>query len=547
MSARVFLLVIPFRQDGNKRMNSDVGRDWTLDVPPATVADLLERAVARYGAQTAVVDAATGETLTFAELAAVAADIRDALAAKLPAGARIAVLAPPGPATLALHLGIQIGGRVAVLLNPLAAVAELAEVMRRSRVDAVIFARELRGFDVATVARAAAADLPASCLLVELAHDARSVAPAIGPASAGAPPAAAPAPSDLAQLPFTSGTTAAARGVLLSHRAVTLNGWANAAGMDVRTGDAWLSSLPQFHTAGSVLLNLGALAAGATQVSLPYFDPERYLDAMARYRVTHVGAVPTMLAAMLARPELSALDLSNLRGILSGGSLVPPELAERAEQAFGAQVLIVYGQTECAPALTLTLPADSVADRRTTVGRPLPIAEIQIRDGEICARSRTMMDGYDGMPELTAATLEADGWLHTGDLGELDERGYLKVTGRRKDIVIRGGENISPAEIEDTLRRVPGVADAAVLGVPDAYWGESVAAVLQPAQPALAEADRVALIEAARHFARALLAQHKVPAHWDVADEMPRTALGKVQKFLLRKRFETRGEAAKAR
>jgi acyl-CoA synthetase (AMP-forming)/AMP-acid ligase II len=296
-----------------------------------------------------------------------------------------------------------------------------------------------------------------------------------------------------------------------------------------------------------VLLNLGALAAGATQVSLPYFDPARYLDAMARHRVTHAGAVPTMLAAMLARPELPALDLSNLRGILTGGSLVPPDLAERAERAFDAQVLIVYGQTECAPALTLTVPADSVVDRRSTVGRALPIAEIQIRDGEICARSRTMMDGYDGMPELTAATLEADGWLHTGDLGELDARGFLKITGRCKDIIIRGGENISPAEIEETLRGVPGVADAAVLGVPDAYWGEIVAAVLQPAQPALTDAARAELIEAARERVRAQLAQHKVPSRWDVAEEMPRTALGKVQKFLLRTRFEGREEPAKAR
>ena len=513
--------------------------DWDTETPPATVAGLLTRAAARFGDRTAALDAASGESLTFAELAHAAAAIRDALAAQLPAGARVAVLAPPGPATLALQFGIQIGGRVAVLLNPLAAPAELEEILCRTRVDAAFYVPNLRGFDTGAAARAAAAGVPTLRLLVELPTGARDVAAAIGPASETATPPPEPEPSDVAQLPFTSGTTAAARGVLLSHRAVALNAWYHSARLGLRTGDIWVASLPQFHTAGSVLLNLGALAAGATQISLPYFDPERFLAAMVRYRATHAGAVPTMLTALMARPELPTLDLSSLRGILSGGSLVPPELVERAERTFGARVSIVYGQTECAPALTLTSPDDGELERRTTVGRALPIVELEIRDGEVCARSESMMLGYDGMPELTAKALEADGWLHTGDLGELDARGYLKITGRLKDIVIRGGENISPAEIEDVLRLVPGVADAVVFGVPDPYWGEIVAAVLQPARPDLAEAERAELIETARQSVRANLAPHKVPARWDVTDQMPRTALGKVQKFLLRPRFES--------
>lgn len=521
-----------------------VGNDWGDRTPPGTVAELLAWAVGRYSALTAVYDAGSGEGLSFAELGEAAGAVRDALAARLPVGARVAVMAPPGAVGLVAHLGIQIGGRVAVLLNPMAAAAELEEVMRRSRVDALLYVASLRGVDVAAAALAAAAGVPALRFAAELPAEARAVAAAIGPAGDAAV-TPGPAPGDVAQLPFTSGTTSAARGVLLSHRAVTLNAWVHTRAMDVRTGDSWLSSLPLFHTAGSVLFNLGVLAAGATQVSLPYFDPERYLEVMAGRRVTHAGAVPTMLAAMLARPELPALDFSNLRAILSGGSLVPADLAERAERAFGTKILIVYGQTECAPALTLTLPGDDVEDRRTTVGRALPIVEVEIREGEVCVRTQSIMDGYDGMPEHTAAVLGADGWLRTGDLGELDARGYLKITGRCKDIIIRGGENISPSEIEEVLRSVPGVADASVLGLADAYWGEIVAAVLQPAEPGLDGAERTALIEAARATVQSKLAPHKLPARWDVADVMPRTALGKVQKFLLRSRFEAAGASSR--
>jgi fatty-acyl-CoA synthase len=518
---------------------------WTEDACPATVAELLDRAVTHFGHSPAVVDAASGETLTYAELGAAASAIGRALAAHVAPGARVALLVPPGPASLALHLGVQAAARVAVLLNPLAAAAELEDLMIRSRVEAAFYVPSLRGFETGEVARRAAASVPGLRLLVELPAEARAVADAIGPQLSTAGPA--PVATDIAQLPFTSGTTSAARGVLLSQRAVTANAWFHAERLGVRQGDAWLSSLPYFHAGGSVLLNLGCLAAGATQVSLTSFDPDRYLAAMVEHRVAYVGAVPTMLAAMLLRPNLSELKFPALRGILSGGSLVPPDLAERTEAAFGSEVLIVYGQTECAPALTLVAPGDATAERRTTVGRALPMVQLAIRDGEVCARTSTMMEGYDGMPEATAAVLEADGWLHTGDLGELDERGFLRITGRLKDLIIRGGENIGPVEIEEELRRVPGVADAAVLGLPDPYWGEIVAAVLQPAEGALSDAGRGALIEAARAHLRERLAPHKVPVRWEVANEMPRTALGKVQKFLLRGRFAQSENALEAR
>jgi fatty-acyl-CoA synthase len=523
--------------------------DWKTETPPVTVAELLTRAVARFPELDAAIDAATGEKLTFTELGRAAQAVSAALAERLSPGARVAVIAPPGPATAALQLGIQIGGHVAVLLNPLAPRMELEELMRGSLVEAAFYVPALRGFDTAATARAAAQAIPALHLLVELPPRAASIAGAIARTAVPAMQAMPESPrgETIAQLPFTSGTTSAARGVLLSHRAVTLNAWYHAARLDVRSGDVWLSSLPMFHAGGSVLHTLGSLAAGAAQVTLPAFDPANYLQAMVRHRVTHVGAVPTMLTAMLNRPELAELDFSNMRAILSGGSLVPPDLIERTERAFDTRVLVVYGQTECAPALTLVAPDDSAADRRDTVGRALPMVELAIRAGEVCARSATIMSGYDGMPEVTAAAYDAEGWLRTGDLGELDERGFLKITGRLKDLIIRGGENIAPAEIEDVLRGVPGVADAAVLGLPDPYWGEIVAAVLQPATTGLSEAARGSLIEAAHERARARLAAHKIPVRWLVADEMPRTGLGKVQKFVLRGRFAQSVDPANAR
>jgi fatty-acyl-CoA synthase len=253
------------------------------------------------------------------------------------------------------------------------------------------------------------------------------------------------------------------------------------------------------------------------------------------------GGVPTMMIAMLGHPDFGRRDLSSIRVAVSGGSPVPAELVRQVEERVGAVFSIVFGTTECSPLLTavgLDAPAD---DRAATLGTPLPQTEIQIVDvatgaavpvgevGELCARGYLVMRGYHNAPEATAAAIDAEGWYHTGDLASLDGRGYLRIEGRIKDMIIRGGENIYPREIEDALFAHPAVAEAVVVGVPDETWGEVVAAWVRPVpgQPAPAP-------EELRAWCRERLAPYKTPVQWVFVDAFPLTPSGKIQKFKLR-------------
>ena len=262
------------------------------------------------------------------------------------------------------------------------------------------------------------------------------------------------------------------------------------------------------------------------------------LRALAEHRPDSLLAVPTMLIALLDHPDRTGIDTGSLDVVMSGGSAVPPHLIERVEEAFDCGFTTVYGQTELSPVLTQTGPDDERTDRLHTAGRPLWHVEVQIADpggdgvvapgeqGEVCARGHQAMLGYFEMPERTAEAIDADGWVHTGDLGTLDERGYLRITGRLKDMIIRGGENMFPAEIEQALSTHPDVADVAVLGMPDEIWGERIVAVVRPRSP-----DAPPAAADLRTHCRRELAPAKTPADWYVADDFPLTGSGKTQKF----------------
>jgi fatty-acyl-CoA synthase len=306
-----------------------------------------------------------------------------------------------------------------------------------------------------------------------------------------------------------------------------------------------VSAMPLFHTAGCAMGVLGCAHRRACYVLCQLFDPALVLTAAQDHRADLMPGVPTMLIAMLAHPGFDQFNLSQLSGVLSGGSPVPPELAHRVEQRFGARFTTVYGQTELSPVVTQTSPDDSPEDKANTAGRPLPQVEVAIRDpvtgetvptgqpGEICARGYQAMLGYFDMPERTAETIDAEGWVRTGDLGILDDRGYLRVTGRIKDMIIRGGENIYATEIEQVLFSHPGVRDVAVLGLPDPTWGEIVAAVLVPADP-----GQIPDAAELHDLCRTHLAPHKTPARWFGVTELPLTGSGKIQKFRLREQID---------
>jgi fatty-acyl-CoA synthase len=257
--------------------------------------------------------------------------------------------------------------------------------------------------------------------------------------------------------------------------------------------------------------------------------------------------VPTMLVAMLEHPTFASTDLSSVKAICSGGSTVPAALVTLFEEKLGAPFTIVFGQTECSPVAAMTKTADTIEDKAGTIGLPLPNMETRIVNtetgktaaigeiGEFCTRGYHVMLGYFDMPEATAAAIDSDGWLHTGDLCAMDARGYCTVEGRLKDMIIRGGENIYPREIEQVLFEHPTVADVAVVGVPDATWGEQVAAFVRPAPGQRPDPDELFA------YCREHLAPHKTPRYWTVMEEFPQTPSGKIQKFVLRERFLAQG------
>ena len=258
-----------------------------------------------------------------------------------------------------------------------------------------------------------------------------------------------------------------------------------------------------------------------------------------------MAGVPTMLIAMLEHPDFARRDLSTIRSVNSGGSTVPEALVARFEKELSANFTIVFGQTECSPVASMTRPEDTVEDKGNTLGPPMPHVEVKVVDpesgetlplgemGEYCTRGYHVMHEYFDMKEATAETIDADGWLHTGDLCSMDERGYTKIEGRIKDMIIRGGENIYPREIEDVLFEHEDVAEVAVVGLPDERMGEVVGAFLRPAP------GRRILKKTLFDYLRKHLSPQKTPTHWVVVNEFPLTGSGKIQKFVLRKQWES--------
>jgi len=526
--------------------------DTSRPVLELTTGDLLREAAADSPEQIALIEVAppdapslsgaerTDRTWTYRQLLEEAEQCAHWLLGRFAPGERITVWAPNIPEWTILQYGAALAGLVLVTANPALRAAELRYVLEQSRSAGLFYAAAFRGTDMAAIAHEASAGLSELRTTVCF-TDWYATVRAHG--ETGSLPATRP--GDAAQIQYTSGTTGFPKGALLHHRGLVTNARFMIDRTQLPHRGVMVSAMPLFHTAGCAMGLLGSAHQRATYVLCQLFDPELLLTTAERHRADLLAGVPTMLIAMLAHPGFDRFDLSRLSLVLSGGSPVPPELVHRVEDRFGARFTAVYGQTELSPVVTQTSPDDSPQDKATTAGRPLPQLEMAIRSpadgrivstgqqGEICVRGYQTMLGYFGMPERTAETLDEQGWLHTGDLGVLDERGYLTVTGRLKDMIIRGGENIYASEIEKVLFTHPGLRDVTVLGLPDPTWGEIVAAVLVPADPG--QLPAVADLHAR---CRAELAPHKTPTRWFVAGELPLTGSGKIQKFRLRNQVE---------
>lgn len=476
---------------------------------------------------------------TYAQLAADARRLATALLSRYRPGDRICVWAPNLPEWVILEYAAGLAGLTLVTANPAYQPRELRYVLEQSGAVGLFYVAEHRGNPMARIAAEVTTDLAAVRELIDLedptalfaGEDAACDLPSVGPL-------------DPAQIQYTSGTTGFPKGVILHHRGVTNNARFSNAVMGLGPGDTLINVMPLFHTAGCGLLTLGAVQSGARMVLVRTFDPDAVLEVIASERVTFLLGVPTMLVALLETQAVRPRALSSVRTTGSGGAMVPPDLVRRVRDVFGCDFYIVYGQTEASCLLTIARCRDGAPDGEIeTVGQPIAQTAVSIRNpgtgailpiggvGEIWARSYGRLLEYNDNPAATAVALDAEGWLHTGDLGTMDAHGRLRVTGRVKEMIIRGGENLFPAEIENVLLEHPDIAEAAVVGVPDDRWGEIVVAFLRRAPgAALEKASLVA-------HCRAHLAAFKTPAHWVEVDGWPLTGSGKIQKFVLRERF----------
>jgi fatty-acyl-CoA synthase len=499
---------------------------------------LRERAAKTPGAEALVeadIEGAIRRRWTFAELLAESEALARALLSRYRPGERIAVWAPNIPEWVILEFAAAFAGLTLVTANPANKARELKYVLEQSRSAGLFIVREYRGNPMAEIAADVAGQIPALREVVDLADGDALFA------SQGRPTELPDVkPGDAAQVQYTSGTTGFPKGAVLHHRGLTNNSRMIFKRLGVREGDTMLNFMPMFHTSGCAINTLGCVQHGCRMIIAKLFEPNRMLDLMEAERVALLSGVPTMMVAMLEAQAARPRDLSSVRMAVSGGSMVPPELVRRIRSTFGCDFETVYGQTETSPVLTQTRATDCIEDLCETVGQALPLIEISIRDpgtnsvapigavGEICSRGYCNMLGYNDNPEATLATIDAEGWLHTGDLGTMDERGFLKVTGRVKEMIIRGGENLFPAEIENVLLEHPSVAECAVVGLPDERWGEIVACFVR--LNAGASFDRAALVA----HCRERMSAQKTPVQWFEASAWPLTGSGKIQKFVLR-------------
>lgn len=350
---------------------------------------------------------------------------------------------------------------------------------------------------------------------------------------------------DVINMQYTSGTTGFPKGVMLTHHNIVNNARMVGDVMGMTEKDSLLIQVPVFHCFGCVMSTLNCVYHGSAMVLLENFDAQKALEMVEREKCTAVNGVPTMFVTILHHPDFERYDLTSLRTGIMAGAPCPIETMNQVNTKMHCpEVVIAFGQTESSPVMTMTRRDDPVELRVATVGRLLPDIEGKIVDpetgldlppntqGEIVTRSACIMKGYYKMPEATESAIDSDGWLHTGDLGEIDENGYFKVTGRIKDMIIRGGENIYPRELEEFLFTHPKVQNVQVVGIADKKYGEQVLAAIHLKNGNQATAEE--FIE----FCKGKIARHKIPKYWEFVEDYPMTASGKIQKFKIKEAFE---------
>jgi fatty-acyl-CoA synthase len=512
-----------------------------------TIGDNLDRTVARFGDREALVSVHQGLRYTYTELgAAVERAARAFLAAGIEPGDRVGIWSPNCAEWALVQYATAKLGVILVNINPAYRTSELEYALRQSGCRMLVAATAFKTSDYVSMVREVRPSLPELEQVVFVGRDWDSFVARGESVSDGevAERQAATQFDDPINIQYTSGTTGFPKGATLSHHNILNNGYFVGLGCGYTEADRVCIPVPYYHCFGMVMGNLACTSLGACMViPAPAFDAEATLRAVQDERCTSLYGVPTMFIAQLEHPNFAQYDLSSLRTGIMAGSPCPIETMRRAvSQMHMSEVTICYGMTETSPVSTQTGADDTMEQRVGTVGSTHPHLETKIVSpetgaivergtaGELCTRGYSVMLGYWNDAERTAEAIDHARWMHTGDLAVMDADGYVNIVGRIKDMVIRGGENVYPREIEEFLMGHPDIADVQVIGVPDARFGEELMAWIIPRGGA--SLDREAVAE----YCRGKIAHYKVPRYVECVSEFPLTVTGKVMKFKLRER-----------
>jgi fatty-acyl-CoA synthase len=509
-----------------------------------TIGANLERTVARFGDRDVLVSCQQDVRLSYDEFDAAVNRVASGLiAAGIAKGDRVGIWAPNCAEWAIVQFATAKAGAILVNINPAYRTHEVEYALRQSGVKLLVSAPAFKTSDYRAMideVRGGLADLQAVVYLESADWEELAATPVDDGAVRERMDTLAF--DDPINIQYTSGTTGFPKGATLSHHNILNNGYFVGELCDYTEADRVCLPVPFYHCFGMVMGNLGAVTHGACIViPAPGFDPEATLRAVAEQRCTSLYGVPTMFIAELEHPEFASFDLSTLRTGIMAGSPCPVEVMKRVQRDMHmTEVGICYGMTETSPVSTQTRPDDSLERRVSTVGRPGPHIEVKVVDpdtglvvpcgetGEFCTRGYSVMLGYWNEPEKTAEAIDAARWMHTGDLATMDEEGYCNIVGRIKDMVIRGGENVYPREIEEFLYSHPDVSDVSVVGVPDERFGEELCAFVVTRSGTSPSEDAI------RDYCSSRLAHYKVPRYVVFTDGFPMTVTGKVQKFKMR-------------
>ncbi|MGV8058027.1 MAG: AMP-binding protein [Smithellaceae bacterium] len=511
--------------------------DWTMGQALRKVASEVPDRVALVNA---VGDRSQWRKWTYAQMLADAEKVASALLDRFKPGDRIALWGDNVPEWLLVQLGCFISGMMAVTVNPANKMPEAEYILRQSESAAVFCVDEFRGHNIyATAKLIKEKNLPFLKEVICFSDFDTFM-------NSATPREKFPEvkPEDCAMIFYTSGTTGSPKGAMIHHMGLANYGFFEAERMGAKIGCIWPNPMPLCHFSGSVVSFIATLMRGGTTILIRTFTPAAFLEILEIEKCTDCFLVPTQIEAVVAAYDPKKHhETIELKHILSGASFIEAQLVKKVTAVLnGCRLVTAYGLSETHGAITMSNGDDSVEYQTETVGQPFPQIEMKISEpktgkvlplntvGEICMRGYMAMLGYYKKPEETAETIDSDGWVHTGDLGTMDERGFVKITGRLKEMIIRAGENIYPTEIEIGLYGHPRIAQVAVFGVPDQYWGEQVGAAIiwKPSDNPKPTPEELTA------FCKERLASFKIPKLWYYVNELPATATGKVQKFALR-------------